>query len=382
MKKAILNYFMLLVLCLFYGNLLAQTGIHSHKEGCTHTKAYAAMEAKGKLVPYEFEYREVGDNEILIDILYSGICHSDIHEVNSDWGPTQYPCVPGHEILGRVAKTGKSVKKFKVGDIAGVGCMVNSCGECFYCKSGEEQYCNGNGGAVFTYNSKEGDSYTKGGYATHIVLKESFALKVPENAPLDKIAPLFCAGITTFSPLRYNNVKKGDKVAVAGFGGLGHMAVQYALSMGAEVTVFDITDDKRQAALDMGAVKYVNTTKPGEMDGFYSTFNLLISTIPFAFKVEPYMNMLKVDGTMVLVGVPARDQTPSVHTSALWGRRKIYYSLIGGIRETQEMLDYSIKNNIYPKVKIIPMQEVNEAYKNVLDGKVQFRYVIDMSSMK
>lgn len=378
MKKLPLHILLSLVFLLFCNYLHPQTN-HSDDERIK-TKGYAGMDAKSDLVPYEFECRAVGENDILIDILYSGICHSDIHTVKGDWGDTPYPCIPGHEIVGRVTKIGKDVHKFKVGDIAGVGCMVNSCGECEYCKAGEEQFCTE--GAAFTYGSSEDEGYTKGGYSANIVVKESFAITVPNNVPLDKVAPLLCAGVTTYSPLRYNHVKKGDKVAVAGFGGLGHMAVQYAISMGAEVTVFDITDDKRQAALDMGAVKYVNTKNEGEMKGLNNSFNLLISTIPFAFKVEPYLAMLKVDGTMVLLGVPPIDQTPTLSTYALWGRRKIYHSLIGGIRETQEMLDYSVKNNIYPKVEVIPIQKINEAYKNVLDGKVQFRYVIDMASLK
>lgn len=347
-----------------------------------HTKAYAAMDAKGKLVPYEFDRRPVKDNDILIDILYSGICHSDIHTVKGDWGPTPYPCVPGHEIVGKVIQIGKNVKKFKVGDIAGVGCMVNSCGECEYCKAGEEQFCTGKGGSVWTYGSAEGGSYTKGGYASNIIVKESFAIRIPDNAPLEKVAPLLCAGITTYSPLRYNKVKKGDKVAVAGFGGLGHMAVQYAKSMGAEVDVFDITEDKRKAAFDLGAIKYVNTANAQEMKGLDSKYNLIISTIPVSFKVEPYLQMLKTNGTMVLIGVPAYDQIPVVNVMALFGRRKMYHSLIGGIRETQEMIDYSVKNNIYAKVEVIPIQQINEAYQNILDGKVQFRYVIDMKSLK
>lgn len=371
----ILSAFFILILLPSY--VFAQSS--SRHDNHIHTKAYAGMDANSDLVPYEFDQRAVEKNDILIEILYSGICHSDIHTVKGDWGDTPYPCVPGHEIVGRVTQIGKNVHKFKVGDLAGVGCMVNSCGECQYCKSGEEQFCIK--GATYTYGSQEGNSYTKGGYASHIVVKESFSIKVPDDVPLEKIAPLLCAGITTYSPLRYNHVKKGNKVAIAGFGGLGHMAVQYAIAMGAEVTVFDITEDKRQAALDMGAVRYVNTKNESETKGLNSSFDLLISTIPFAFKIEPYMAMLKVDGTMVLLGVPPANQTPSVSMYALWGRRKIYHSLIGGIRETQEMLDYSIQNNIYPKVEIIPIQKVNDAYRNVLDGKVQFRYVINMESL-
>lgn len=344
-----------------------------------HTKSYAAMDEKGVFVPYEFDRQAVGDDDILIDILYSGICHSDIHTALADWGKPHYPCVPGHEIVGRVSQTGKNVTKFRTGDYAGVGCMVGSCGECEHCKAGEEQFCNQ---VVWTYDSPEDGGYTKGGYSTNIVVSEKFAIKVPENVPLEKVAPLLCAGVTTYSPLKYNQVKKGDKVAVAGYGGLGHMAVQYAIAMGADVTVFDITEDKRQAAFDMGATKYVNTLNEDEMKEMGNSFNLIISTIPGNFKVEPYLSMLKVDGTLVLLGVPAWNDRPQVHTGYLGGRRKIYGSLIGGIRETQEMLDYSVRNGIYSKVVVIPADKITEAYQNIIDGKVQFRYVIDVSTMK
>lgn len=352
-------------------------------QGCIHTKAYAVLnESDSRFVPYEFERRPVGNDDILIEILYSGICHSDIHTANGDWGNPYYPCVPGHEIVGKVTKTGKDVTRFKVGDIAGVGCMINSCGKCHYCQTGEEQFCTAPGGAVYTYDSPEGDSHTKGGYATNIVVRESFAIQIPADAPLDKVAPLLCAGITTYSPLKKNRVKPGDKVAVAGFGGLGHMALQYAVSMGAEVTVFDITDDKREAALQMGASHYVNTTREVEMEGMDNTFSLIVSTIPVSFEVERYLWMLCIDGTMVLLGVPAWKDWPSLHLGMMGWRKNIYRSLIGGIRETQEMLDYSVKQGIYAQVKTIPIQSLNEAYQDVLDGRVQFRYVIDMSSLK
>lgn len=352
---------------------------HQH-HGHIWTKAYAATDPSAPLTPYEFERRSLNDDDILIEILYSGICHSDIHTVKGDWGQVAYPLVPGHEIVGKVVKAGKNVTKFKVGDYAGVGCMVNSCGECYYCKAGEEQYCTK--GATYTYSSKEGDGYTQGGYSNNIVVREAFAITIPKDAPLEKIAPLLCAGITTYSPLKYNKVKAGDKVAVAGFGGLGHMAVQYAVKMGAEVTVFDITEDKREAAAKLGAVRYVNTKNADESKDLEGTFDLILSTIPVSFSVESYLSMLKVDGTMVLIGVPAIKDMPSVQTWALQGRKKIYGALIGGIRETQEMMDYSVANNIYPMVEIIPIQQVNEAYKNVLAGKVQFRYVIDISSLR
>ncbi|MDU1889986.1 MAG: NAD(P)-dependent alcohol dehydrogenase [Dysgonomonas sp.] len=351
-------------------------------EGHICTKGYAAFDAESSLRLYEFKRRAVSDNDILIKIVYSGICHSDIHTVKGDWGQINYPCVPGHEIVGRVIEVGKNVTKFKIGDIAGVGCLVASCGECEYCISGEEQFCIGKGGPVYTYNSYDGNEITQGGYSTNIVVKESFAIRVPDKAPLEKVAPLLCAGVTTFSPLKYNQVKKGDKIGVAGFGGLGHMAVQYAIAMGAEVTVFDITEEKRQVAMEMGASKYVNTTNENELKGLNNTLNLVLSTIPYSFEVETYLHMLKVDGTMVLLGVPAIKDIPSLNSAALRWRKKIYSSLIGGIRETQEMMDYSVENNIYPKVQIIPIEKVNDAYQNVLDGKVQFRYVIDMSSLK
>lgn len=360
-------------------NLAAQ---HEHHNGCIHSKGYAVMDTKSPLVPYNFERRAVGDNDILIDILYSGVCHSDIHTVRGDWGNQPCPLVPGHEIVGRVSKVGKNVQNFKIGDIAGVGCMVNSCGECQYCLAGEEQFCDGKEGAIYTYGSYEGKTYTQGGYSTNIVVKEPFAIKIPQNAPLEKVAPLLCAGITTYSPLMYNKAKAGDKVAVAGFGGLGHMALQYAISMGADVTVFDISEEKRQAALDMGATNYVNVTNKEEMDGMYNTFDLILSSIPFSFQIEEYLHKLKADGTMVLLGVQAGNETPSFNSAALRWRKKIYSSLIGGIKETQEMIDYSVKNNIYPKVEIIPIQNINEAYDKVLDGKVLFRYVIDMSTLK
>jgi len=374
--QAIISFITFLIFC--SGHLGAQCD-HQHPEHIC-SKGYAATDAKSRLVPYEFERRALNNDDILIEILYSGICHSDIHTVKGHWGQVNYPMVPGHEIVGRVTRIGKDVTKFKIGDIAGVGCMVSSCGECYYCKSGEEQFCAK--GATYTYDSKDKDGDTQGGYSSNIVVRESFAIKVPENAPLEKVAPLLCAGITTYSPLKYNKVKQGDKVAVAGFGGLGHMAVQYAISMGADVTVFDITEDKRNAAADMGAVKYVNTKNEDETKGMGDTFDLIINTIPFSFNVEYYMSMLKVDGTMVLLGVPAASEIPSVPTWAMRWRKKIYSSLIGGIRETQEMMDYSVANNIYPKVEIIPIHQVNEAYENVQDGKVQFRYVIDMSSLK
>jgi uncharacterized zinc-type alcohol dehydrogenase-like protein len=292
--------------------------------------------------------------------------------------------VPGHEIAGQVVQVGKNVTKFKVGDYAGVGCMVNSCGKCKFCKLGLEQYCDKR---VLTYASKDiyhDGELTQGGYSDNIVVSENFAIKVPKNAQIEKVAPLLCAGITTFSPLKFTHVKKGDKVAVAGYGGLGHMAVQYAVAFGAEVTVFDITEEKRQDAKDMGAVKYVNVNNPEELKGLENGFRVIIDTIPAKYDPAMYLKMLDLDGDMVVLGLPSKENTPSVSISTLvWSaRRKIYGSQIGGIRETQEMLDYSVAHNIYPRVEVVPVNKIDEAYKNVLDGKVKFRYVIDMSTLK
>ena len=358
---------------------------HNHSDdGHVHAKGFVSMDEKGVIEPYEFERKAVGDNDILIDIMYSGICHSDIHQARGEWGNSIFPMVPGHEIAGRVVEVGKNVTKFKVGDLAGVGCMVNSCGVCDRCKAGEEQYCENNK-TVYTYNSRDWDGTpTMGGYSNNIVVTENFALTIPKSADLARIAPLLCAGATTYSPLKFTHVNKGDRIAVAGMGGLGHLALQYAVSFGAEVTVFDRTEDKRADAMRMGAKRYVNVNNPEELKGLENSFSVIISTIPAKFNVEQYVSMLKVDGEMVLIGMPAADQIPSVNTGALAGRRKIYGTLIAGIPETQEMLDYSIAHNIYPEIELLDADAdvINRAYQNVIDGKVKFRYVIDMKTLK
>lgn len=347
------------------------------------SKGFATMNNHGVLQPYEFERRAVGENDILIEIMYSGICHSDIHQARSDWGESIYPMVPGHEIAGRVTAVGRNVTKFRIGDLAGVGCMVNSCGNCEHCKKGEEQYCD-NGKTVYTYNSRELDGTpTMGGYSNNIVVNEDFALHIPEGADMKRIAPLLCAGATTYSPLRFTGVKPGDKVAVAGFGGLGHLAVKYAVSFGADVTVFDITEDKRYDALRMGAKKYVNVNNPDEMKGMGNTFRVILSTIPANFNVEQYVNMLQVDGSLVLIGMPAHSKLPMLNVETLRMRKKVMGTLIAGIPETQEMLDYSVKHNIYPEVEMLEAEAtaINKAFESVIDGKVKFRYVIDMDTM-
>lgn len=358
-----------------------------NNDGRIPTKGFAVFEAKGHFQPYNFSRHAVGDNDIQIEILYAGICHSDLHHVFADWGAEEYPMVPGHEIAGRVVATGKNVTRFKVGDYAGIGCMIGSCRHCDACEHDLEQYCEE--GAIMTYHGIDrfnDNEHTQGGYSDTYVVAEDFAIKIPENADITKVAPLLCAGITSYSPIRQAGVKSGDKVGIAGFGGLGHMGVQYAVSLGAEVTVFDITEEKREDAMRMGAFRYVNINNPEDLKGLDRTFDFILSTIPAKYDMTMYMKMLKLDGQFGIVGLPAFRNMPSLTVADLifQGSRKVFGSQIGGIKETQEMLDYSVEHNIYPEVEVIKAngEEIDKAYQNVLDGKVKFRYVIDMRTMK
>lgn len=347
------------------------------------SKGYALYTADGELKSYDFTRHPIGKNGILIENLYCGVCHSDIHQGRGDWSPQSYPLVVGHEIVGRVTQVGSNVTKFKVGDYAGVGCMVGSCRHCEYCDTGEEQYCLH--GRVLTYGDKDlyhGNEISQGGYSNNMVIDEHFAVTIPEGADIEKVGPLMCAGVTTYSPIMHAGIKRGDKVGVAGFGGLGHMAVQYTVALGAEVTVIDITDKKRDEALAMGAVRYVNVRNDKELEGLNNTFRFILSTIPSAYDPMLYVNMLKVDGDLAIVGMPAAKDAPVVSALGLRGRRKVWFSVIGGMRETQETVNYSVSHGIYPRVEVIPIQQINEAWKNVVDGKVHFRYVIDMKSLK
>ena len=366
----------------------AMTAFAQNNDGRIPAKGFAVYEEKGHFKPYEFTRHAVGDHDIQIEILYAGICHSDLHHVFADWGAEEYPMVPGHEIAGRVVAVGKDVTRFKVGDYAGIGCMIGSCRHCDACEQDLEQYCEE--GAIMTYHGIDhynDNEHTQGGYSNTYVVAEDFAIKVPDNADITKVAPLLCAGITSYSPIMQAGVKKGDKVGVAGFGGLGHMGVQYAVSLGAEVTVFDITEEKREDALRMGAVRYVNVNNPEDMKGLDKTFDFILSTIPAKYEPVMYLKMLKLDGQLGIVGLPAFRNMPTLSVAELvmpGARRKVFGSQIGGIKETQEMLDYSVANNIYPEVEIIKADgaEIDKAYQNVLDGKVKFRYVIDMKTMK
>ena len=362
----------------------AQTAqINIDENGRVKSRGFAAISSAMEFKYHEFTRHPIGKKDVLIEIYYAGICHSDIHVVEGKSSST--PLVVGHEIVGKVVYVGDEVTKFKVGDFAGVGCMVNSCRRCESCLDNQEQYCWNR--AVYTYGSRDrfhGNEITQGGYSDNIVVSEDFAILIPKNAQLDKTAPLLCAGITTYSPIKAMNVKKGDRIGIAGFGGLGSMAVKYAVKLGAEVTVFDITEDKRQDAINMGAVKYVNVNNANELKNVNNSLNYIISTIPAYYDVNMYMRMLKRGGTMCLLGLPRSSKMPTLTAMiGQHGSKKLFGSLIGGIKETQEMLDYSVANNIYPNVEIIKAeaQTISNAYRNVIDGKVKFRYVIDMRTI-
>lgn len=367
--------------------LITMSMFAQNNDGRIPAKGFAVFEEKGHFRPYNFSRHAVGDNDIQIDILYAGICHSDLHHVFADWGAEEYPMVPGHEIAGRVVAVGKNVTRFKVGDYAGIGCMIGSCRHCDACEHDLEQYCEE--GAIMTYHGIDrfnGNEHTQGGYSDTYVVAEDFTIRIPENADITKVAPLLCAGITSYSPIIQAGVKSGDKVGIAGFGGLGHMGVRYAISLGAEVTVFDITEEKREDAMRMGVSRYVNVNNPEDLKGLDRTFDFILSTIPAKYDMTMYMKMLKLNGQFGIVGLPAFRNMPSLSVAGLifQGPRKAFGSQIGGIKETQEMLDYSVEHNIYPEVEVIKAngEEIDKAYQNVLDGKVRFRYVIDMCTMK
>jgi uncharacterized zinc-type alcohol dehydrogenase-like protein len=343
--------------------------------------AYAAAEAKAPLAPYTVERREPGEHDVLIDILFCGVCHSDIHQARDEWGNSIFPMVPGHEIIGRVSRVGAHVTKFKPGDMAGVGCMVDSCRDCDPCRRDLEQFCYK--GAAFTYNGTEMDRETPtfGGYSTQVVVDEAFTLKVPEGLDPAGAAPLLCAGITTYSPLRQWNCKPGDKVGVVGLGGLGHMAVKLAASMGAEVTMLSTSPSKEEDARRLGAHDFALTTDEASLEKLADRFDLIIDSVSAPHDYNTYLAMLRVGGVMVLLGVPP-EAIPVQAFSLIGGNRRLAGSLIGGIKETQEMLDYCAAHNIVSDVEVIPIQTVNEAYERVLKSDVRYRFVIDIASLK
>ncbi len=347
----------------------------------TKSFGYAAAEKKAELGPYSFERREVGDTDILIDIEFCGVCHSDIHQVNDDWGGSIYPMVPGHEIVGRVAKVGAGVKKFKEGDVAGVGCMVDSCRVCVNCKKGLEQFCEVH--TALTYNSTEMDeaSPTYGGYSTNIVVDESFALKISAGQNLAAVAPLLCAGITTYSPLKRFNVKKGSKVGIVGLGGLGHMGVKFAVAMGADVTVFSTSPGKEEDARNLGAHHFVVTKEPRSLEPLASQFDFILDTVSAPHDLNAYLELLKYDGALVLVGIPG-EPTDISAPLLVTNQRNLTGSAIGGIPETQEMLDYCAANNIVSDIEMIPINDIAKAYERTVRADVRYRFVIDIASLK
>ena len=343
------------------------------------TKGYAAPKAKSPLAPFSFERREPREHDVLIDIKYCGICHSDIHQVRDEWGEGTFPMVPGHEIAGVVVALGEKVRKFKVGDHVGVGCFVDSCRSCPQCEEGLEQYCEG---TVFTYNSHEHDGTpTYGGYSDKIVVNEDFVLRIPNNLPLEAAAPLLCAGITLYSPLMHWQAGPGKKVAIIGLGGLGHMGVKLGHALGAEITVLSQSLKKKDDGKRLGADHYYATSDPETFVKLKGYFDLILNTVSADIDWNQYLDLLRVDGSMVLLGVPEK-QVPMGAMPLISRRRSLAGSMIGGIRETQGMLDFCGKHNVVSDIEVIPIQRVNEAYERVLKSDVRYRFVIDIASLK
>jgi alcohol dehydrogenase (NADP+) len=343
---------------------------------------YAAQDSSTPLAPFSFERRDPKENDVQIEILYCGVCHSDLHTARAEWGGTNYPCVPGHEIVGRVTRVGSGVKNFKEGDLVGVGCMVDSCRTCRSCQEGLEQYCEV--GFTGTYNGPEQGTgaNTYGGYSDTITVDESFVLRVPEGLDLAATAPLLCAGITTYSPLRRWRVQAGQKVGVVGLGGLGHMAVKIARAMGAHVVLFTTSPNKREDALKLGAHEVVVSKDKEQMAAHVNSFDFILDTVAAPHDLDALLVLLARDGAMVLVGAPAEPHPATTVFNLIMKRRQIAGSLIGGIAETQEMLDFCAEHGITAEIETIPIQDINLAYERMLKSDVKYRFVIDMKSLK
>jgi len=348
----------------------------------TTVKEYGAKASTEDLKPLEIQRRAVGTDDVKIDITYCGVCHSDIHTVRNDWKGSSYPVVPGHEIIGRVVEVGNGVNNYKIGDLVGVGCLVDSCQTCSSCEQDLEQFCEN--GATFTYNSADKHilgKETYGGYSTSVVVDEKFVLRIPENLDEAGAAPLLCAGVTTWSPLNHWKVKKGDKVGVIGLGGLGHMGVKFAHALGAHVVMITTSPEKGKDAKRLGAHEVLVSKDETEMKKHQASFDFILNTIPVGHEMNPYLSLLKIDATMVLVGAVA-PLKPFHGGNLIMGRKRIAGSLIGGIKETQEMLDFCGEHNITSDVELINMQDINTAYDRVTTNDVKYRFVIDMKSLK
>jgi len=345
-----------------------------------NTRAYAAMAAKTDLVPYEFDRREVGPHDVALDIAYAGICHSDIHQVREEWGPALFPMVPGHEIAGTVTKVGSAVTKFKVGDLIGVGVFVDSCRKCDNCKAGLQQYCAESMTGTYNGYERDGKTVAMGGYSNYFVINEDYAVTIPANLPLEGVAPLLCAGITLYSPIKHWKVGPGKKVAVMGLGGLGHMGVKFAVAMGAEVTVLSHSPSKEKDALAMGAHHFVSTKDEKIFAEHEKEFDVILNTVSAELDINLYLNLLKLHGTLVVIGLPGKPY--AVHVGSLVnGRRSIGGSMIGGIPELQEMLNFCGDHKIVSDVEVIKADYINEAYTRTIASDVKYRFVIDASTI-
>lgn len=345
------------------------------------TIGYATNSAQSSLAPFSFQRREPGPRDVQIEILFCGVCHSDLHTARNEWGNTVYPCVPGHEIVGRVTRVGEQVKNFKPGDLAGVGCLVDSCRNCVSCRDGLEQYCEV--GFTGTYNGEDKHlgGVTYGGYSDKIVVDQDFVLRIPTNLNLAGVAPLLCAGITTYSPLRHWKVTKGQKVGIVGLGGLGHMGIKLAYAMGAHVVLFTTSASKKDDALRLGASEVVVSKNQSEMEKQLNSFDFILDTVSAQHNVDAFLQLLKRDGTLCMVGA-SPEPLPVQVFSLVMKRRQFAGSLIGGIAETQEMLDFCAQRGITSDVEIIPIQQINQAYERMLKSDVKYRFVIDMASLK
>jgi len=360
----------------------SRPGPAPRKGGTSDILGYAAQSETTPLAPFPFKRREPGPRDVQMEILYCGVCHSDLHQVRNEWKGTTYPIVPGHEIVGRVTRVGDQVKGFKPGDLAAVGCMVDSCGTCPNCREGLEQYCDNE--LILTYNSpdKQTGAMTYGGYSSQIVVDEHFVLRVAPGADLAGTAPLLCAGITTYSPLRHWEVGAGDKVGIVGLGGLGHMGVKFAHAFGAHVVLFTTSSGKTADAKRLGADEVVVSRNPDEVSRHRNSFSFILDTVGVSHDLDSYLELLKRDGTLCLVGVPEHPH-PSPSVGNLAGkRRSLAGSGIGGIKETQEMLDYCAEHQIVSDVEVIPIQQINQAYERMLKSDVKYRFVIDLASLE